>query len=103
MLKYRSGHKEPPQMIRYYGEESRWIISAGRGRDMRLFSTMRDSQSFELSQGIVSDADFQGLLKSALRSTEYSKKTSNFHLLFILMHVRLTGFNLRYNKRERMG
>jgi U3 small nucleolar RNA-associated protein 21 len=53
LLKQRSGHFEPPSMVRYYGEEGRWILSGGRDRSVRLFSTLRDSQSSELSQGSI--------------------------------------------------
>ncbi|KAJ2794578.1 rRNA-processing protein utp21 [Coemansia guatemalensis] len=38
-------------MIRYYGEDGRTILSAGRDRALRFFSVFRDSQSTEMSQG----------------------------------------------------
>ncbi|KAG0349234.1 hypothetical protein BG004_000458 [Podila humilis] len=54
LLKSRSGHHAPPTHIRYYGEDGHFILSAGRDRSLRTFSTVRDSQSTELSQGSLS-------------------------------------------------
>ncbi|KAF9940858.1 hypothetical protein BGZ65_005881 [Modicella reniformis] len=54
LLKSRSGHHQPPTHIRYYGEDGHFILSAGRDRSLRTFSTVRDSQSTELSQGSMS-------------------------------------------------
>ncbi|KAF9932543.1 hypothetical protein BGZ75_004042 [Mortierella antarctica] len=54
LLKSRSGHHAPPTNIRYYGEDGHFILSAGRDRSLRAFSTVRDSQSTELSQGSLS-------------------------------------------------
>lgn len=51
LLKYRSGHHQPPHLIRYYGEEGKEILSAGRDRSIRSISVVRDSRSHELSQG----------------------------------------------------
>lgn len=58
LLKSRSGHHAPPCMIRYYGATSdvfggggKWILSAGRDRHLRLFSTVKDAFNVELSQG----------------------------------------------------
>ncbi|XP_024544156.1 WD repeat-containing protein 36 [Selaginella moellendorffii] len=52
LLRYRSGHSAPPTCIRYYGE-GRCILSGGQDRAFRLFSTIQDQQSRELSQGNV--------------------------------------------------
>ncbi|KAF9189420.1 hypothetical protein BGZ51_009596 [Haplosporangium sp. Z 767] len=54
LLKSRSGHHQPPTHIRYYGEDGHFILSAARDRSLRAFSTVRDSQSTELSQGSLS-------------------------------------------------
>lgn len=54
LLKSRSGHHQPPTHIKYYGEDGHFILSAGRDRSVRAFSTVRDSQSTELSQGSLS-------------------------------------------------
>ncbi|KAL1914934.1 uncharacterized protein VTP21DRAFT_7850 [Calcarisporiella thermophila] len=54
LLKSRSGHHAPPTFIRYYGPDGHLILSAGRDRSLRLFSTIRDAQSTELSQGHLS-------------------------------------------------
>ncbi|KAG0284216.1 hypothetical protein BGZ96_011385 [Linnemannia gamsii] len=54
LLKSRSGHHQPPTHIKYYGEDGHFILSAGRDRSLRAFSTVRDSQSTELSQGSLS-------------------------------------------------
>lgn len=51
--KSRSGHFAPPSKIRYYGEDGKLIISAGRDHSLRGFSTIRDEQNFEFSQGHV--------------------------------------------------
>ncbi|KAF9923847.1 hypothetical protein FBU30_006106 [Linnemannia zychae] len=54
LLKSRSGHHQPPTHIKYYGEDGHFILSSGRDRSLRAFSTVRDSQSTELSQGSLS-------------------------------------------------
>ncbi|KAJ2804265.1 rRNA-processing protein utp21 [Coemansia helicoidea] len=51
LLRQRSGHFGPPQMVRYHGDDGRTILSAGRDRALRLFSVFRDEQNAELSQG----------------------------------------------------
>ncbi|KAJ1729073.1 rRNA-processing protein utp21 [Coemansia biformis] len=51
LLRQRSGHFGPPQMIRYHGDDGRSILSAGRDRALRFFSVFRDEQSAEMSQG----------------------------------------------------
>jgi U3 small nucleolar RNA-associated protein 21 len=50
-FKSRSGHHAPPSKIRYHGEGLKTILSAGRDHSLRSFSTIRDSQNFEYSQG----------------------------------------------------
>ncbi|SJX64478.1 related to UTP21-U3 snoRNP protein [Sporisorium reilianum f. sp. reilianum] len=51
LLKARSGHHQPPHLIRYYGQDGKEILSAGRDRSIRSISVVRDSRSHELSQG----------------------------------------------------
>ena len=51
LLKYRSGHHEPPHLIRYYGDDGKQLLTASRDRSLRLTSVVRDSRSFEFSQG----------------------------------------------------
>ncbi|THH10776.1 hypothetical protein EW145_g1083 [Phellinidium pouzarii] len=51
LYKSRSGHHEPPHLIRYYGEDGKQLLSASRDRSLRCTSIVRDSRSFELSQG----------------------------------------------------
>lgn len=53
LLKARSGHALPPHLIRYYGDDGRAMLSASRDRSVRCLSVVRDSRSFELSQGSV--------------------------------------------------
>lgn len=51
MLRFRSGHAAPPTTVRYYGPEGKRLLSAGFDRAFRIFSTIQDQQSRELSQG----------------------------------------------------
>ncbi|KAG8713637.1 hypothetical protein FRC08_013011 [Ceratobasidium sp. 394] len=51
LLKYRSGHHAPPHLIRYYGEDGKQLLTASRDRSLRYTSVVRDSRSYELSQG----------------------------------------------------
>ncbi|KAI8993445.1 Utp21 specific WD40 associated putative domain-containing protein [Pilobolus umbonatus] len=54
-FKSRSGHHAPPSKIQYYNDINKHsILSAGRDHALRLFSTIRDAQSFEFSQGHLS-------------------------------------------------
>ena len=59
LLKYRGGHHAPPTHIRYYGEDGKQILTAGKDRALRYTSVVRDSRSHELSQG-------KSLIKKAL-------------------------------------
>ncbi|KAF8643908.1 hypothetical protein AX16_008924 [Volvariella volvacea WC 439] len=54
LLKFRSGHHAPPHLIRYYGEDGKQLLTASRDRSLRCTSVVRDSRSFELSQGSLS-------------------------------------------------
>lgn len=51
LLRFRSGHAAPPTIVRHYGPDGRWLLSAGQDRAFRCFSTIQDAQSRELSQG----------------------------------------------------
>ncbi|KAL9936349.1 hypothetical protein V8E36_004417 [Tilletia maclaganii] len=51
LLKSREGHHAPPVLIRHYGEDGKNILSAGSDRSLRCISVVRDSRSYELSQG----------------------------------------------------
>ncbi|KAL4246072.1 Utp21-domain-containing protein [Abortiporus biennis] len=51
LLKFRSGHHAPPHLIRYYGDDGKQMLTASRDRSLRCTSVVRDSRSFELSQG----------------------------------------------------
>ncbi|TFK30167.1 Utp21-domain-containing protein [Coprinopsis marcescibilis] len=51
LLKFRSGHHAPPHLIRYYGDDGKQLLTASRDRSLRCTSVVRDSRSFELSQG----------------------------------------------------
>ena len=52
LLKFRSGHQAPPHLIRFYGEDGKQLLTASRDRSLRCTSVVRDSRSFELSQGL---------------------------------------------------
>jgi U3 small nucleolar RNA-associated protein 21 len=66
LLKFRSGHHAPPHLIRYYGTDGKQLLTASRDRTIRLTSVVRDSRSFELSQGagLAKKAARQGLLQA---------------------------------------
>ena len=53
LLKARAGHYLPPHVIRYYGDDGRALLTASRDRSLRLTSVVRDSRSYELSQGSI--------------------------------------------------
>lgn len=65
LLKFRSGHHAPPHLIRYYSTDGKQLLTASRDRTLRLTSVVRDSRSFELSQGagLAKKASKQGLLQ----------------------------------------
>src|SRR6266702_3070912 len=72
LLKFRSGHQVAPHLIRYYGEDGKQLLTASRDRSLRYTSVVRDSRSFELSQGL------------SIFSTRHSH--SNPYLLRLLKH-----------------
>ena len=49
LLRFRSGHAAPPVIVQFYGDGKR-LLSAGSDRAFRVFSTIQDQQSLELSQ-----------------------------------------------------
>lgn len=53
VLKSRGGHALPPHQIRYYGDDGRTMLSTSRDQSVRCWSVVRDSRSFELSQGAI--------------------------------------------------
>ena len=53
LLKFRGGHHAPLSCIRYYGDDGKQILTAGRDRALRCTSVVRDSRSHELSQGEI--------------------------------------------------
>ena len=54
VLRSRSGHYQPPSRVRFYGEAGKHLLTAGKDRTLRFFSTIADQQNVELSQGSVS-------------------------------------------------
>eukprot|EP01134_Creolimax_fragrantissima_P007953 CFRG7953T1 len=52
-LRSRNGHSAPPIHVQYYGPTGKTILTAGIDQSMRLFSTIRDAQNIELSQGNI--------------------------------------------------
>lgn len=50
LLRYRCGHSLPPTCVLHYDTDGRQILSAGQDLALRVFSTVQDQQSVELSQ-----------------------------------------------------
>lgn len=50
-LRQRSGHYKSPNLIRFIGDDAKFLISAGSDRSLRFFSSLKDNQNFEFSQG----------------------------------------------------
>ena len=68
LLKSRTGHHSPLTSIRYYGQDGKQILTASRDRSLRYTSVVRDSRSFELSQGsVVSKANALGVPVKSLK------------------------------------
>lgn len=51
LLRSRSGHYKPPTNLQFLGEDSRFLVSSGADKSLRFFSTLKDNQNFEFSQG----------------------------------------------------
>lgn len=52
-LRQRSGHYKSPKNVRFYGDDSRFLVSAGSDRSVRFSSIFKDNQNFEFSQGSI--------------------------------------------------
>ncbi|KIJ69248.1 hypothetical protein HYDPIDRAFT_81033 [Hydnomerulius pinastri MD-312] len=77
LLKFRSGHHAPPHLIRYYGEDGKQLLTASADRSLRYTSVVRDSRSFEMSQGsLVRKA---ATLSKSLASLKFPPITSIAH------------------------
>ncbi|KDQ61049.1 hypothetical protein JAAARDRAFT_152054 [Jaapia argillacea MUCL 33604] len=74
LLKFRSGHHSPPHLIRFYGEDGKTLLTAGRDRCLRVLSVVRDERSFEMSQGSL--AKKSTALSLPLSSLKYPPITS---------------------------
>lgn len=74
LLKERSGHHSPPSCVRYYGSDGKAMLSASRGdRTLRYTSVVRDSRSFELSQGsLAAKSSKLGIAVDALKLSPIS-------------------------------
>ncbi|KDN39399.1 WD40 repeat-like protein [Tilletiaria anomala UBC 951] len=59
LLRSRSGHHAPPHLVRHYGDDGKNILTASRDRSLRCLSVVRDSRSFELSQGSLAKKSAQ--------------------------------------------
>lgn len=54
LLRFRAGHSSPPSNVTFYGEGgTRLLSSGGDDRALRVFSSIQDQQSLELSQSHV--------------------------------------------------
>ncbi|EIN07245.1 Utp21-domain-containing protein [Punctularia strigosozonata HHB-11173 SS5] len=74
LLKFRSGHHAPPHLIRFYGDDGKQLLTAGRDRTLRCTSVVRDARSFEFSQGSLSKKATN--LSIPLSSLKFSPVTS---------------------------
>ncbi|KAJ7709752.1 Utp21 specific WD40 associated putative domain-containing protein [Mycena rosella] len=77
LLKFRTGHHSPPHIIRYYGDDGKQLLTASRDRSLRCTSVVRDSRSFELSQGSL--AKKATTLSIPLASLKFPPITSISH------------------------
>ncbi|KAJ1498126.1 WD repeat-containing protein 36, partial [Coelomomyces lativittatus] len=53
LLKSRSGHTQPPTLLRFYDEEGQYLLTSSKDRALRLVRVERDAEHIELSQGAV--------------------------------------------------
>eukprot|EP01130_Rhizamoeba_saxonica_P018231 TRINITY_DN9057_c0_g1_i1.p1 TRINITY_DN9057_c0_g1~~TRINITY_DN9057_c0_g1_i1.p1 ORF type:complete len:883 (-),score=176.62 TRINITY_DN9057_c0_g1_i1:97-2664(-) len=67
LLRERSGHSKPPTKIKFYVSSS-MLMSAGNDKSFRIFSTVKDQRSRELSQGNI-----QNQAKKLHTTAEYLK------------------------------
>ena len=84
-LRQRSGHYKPPTNIRFYGEDSRFLVSAGSDRSVRFSSIFKDNQNFEFSQGSVQK------IASKLKTSEEDVKLPEVSEVDILKSRLLNG------------
>ncbi|ODO10103.1 hypothetical protein I350_02331 [Cryptococcus amylolentus CBS 6273] len=78
LLKMRGGHHAPPSCIRYYGEDGKQILTSGKDRSLRYTSVVRDSRSFELSQGsLIKKAIGMGVTVDTLKLPQISSISSS--------------------------
>ncbi|KAJ2511256.1 rRNA-processing protein utp21 [Coemansia sp. RSA 2049] len=78
LLRQRSGHSAAPHTIRYHDAEGRFVLSAGRDRQLRLFSLFRDEQSAEMSQGSLQrEARTKRMRVDDLRLPQITQLASN--------------------------
>lgn len=80
LLKFRSGHHAPPHLIRYYGDDGKQLLTASRDRSLRCTSVVRDSRSFELSQGMNSCAFALRVVMLMLNVGSLAKKASTLSI-----------------------
>lgn len=80
MLKSRSGHQAPPHLIRHYGEDGKQILTASRDRSLRCTSVVRDSRSFELSQGLEHCSKNYASMQLTVTLGSLSKKATSMAL-----------------------
>ena len=103
LLKFRSGHHAPPHLIRYYGDDGKQLLTASRDRSLRCTSVVRDSRSFELSQGVFTLRTYafdnqQALSRISDEESNLSLDThcqpkipSCHHSLFLLRTIKRLG------------
>ena len=80
LLKFRSGHHAPPHLIRYYGEDGKQLLTASRDRSLRCTSVVRDSRSFEMSQGTYCSTSDTHSFDLLLKSGSLAKKATNLSI-----------------------
>ncbi|KAI7894563.1 Utp21 specific WD40 associated putative domain-containing protein [Mucor mucedo] len=107
--KSRSGHHAPPSRLQYYGTDNKTILSAGRDRSLRSFSTVRDAQSFEFSQGrLAKKAQDRGISMDELKLPPIidfdvnDSKTKDWDNI-ITCHAHDNGCRTWSSKNKRIG
>lgn len=53
LLRFRGGHQLPPNFLRFYGQETHFLLSCSQDRSMWKYSTRKDAQNREFSQGRI--------------------------------------------------
>jgi U3 small nucleolar RNA-associated protein 21 len=80
LLKFRTGHHSPPHLIRYYGEDGKQLLTASRDRSLRCTSVVRDSRSFEMSQGLLDRIQPNLILRLFCLAGSLAKKASTLSI-----------------------